>query len=185
VHPFWVVTDDPDLERAARSVVNENGVILYHENIAPGFNGFWVEAKDLREGDVFIGANGELSTLVSNERVEFPDGITVYNFTVDGNHNYFIIAQTDEYGQTCILVHNANPCANGYKLSARDKRTMNTMRPGHANEQSQINAIKNEFNLTKDQLKVLEQEMQTIKLGKQHLDFQEMRKIALDLFGRN
>jgi hypothetical protein len=57
VHPFWVVTDDPDLERAARSVVNENGVILYHENIAPGLNGFWVEAKDLREGDVFLGAS--------------------------------------------------------------------------------------------------------------------------------
>jgi hypothetical protein len=51
---------------------------MYHENIDPGLNGFWVEAKDLREGDVFIGANGELSTLVSNERVEFPDGITVY-----------------------------------------------------------------------------------------------------------
>ena len=66
-----------------------------------------VDAKDLREGDVFLGANGELSTVVSNERVEFPEGITVYNFTVDGNHNYFVIAETDEFGQTCILVHNA------------------------------------------------------------------------------
>ena len=104
-HPFWVVTDEPDLERAARSVVDENGVILYHENIEPGLNGFWVEAKDLREGDVFIGANGELSTLVAKERVEFPDGIKVYNFTVDGNHNYFVVAQ-GEFGQTCMLVHN-------------------------------------------------------------------------------
>jgi hypothetical protein len=102
-HPFWVVTDEPDLERAAREYADG----MYHENIDPGLNGFWVEAKDLREGDVFIGANGELSTLVSNERVEFPDGITVYNFTVDGNHNYFVIAQVSEYGQTCILVHNA------------------------------------------------------------------------------
>jgi len=50
------------------------------------------EAKDLREGDVFLGANGELLTLVDMERIEFPDGITVYNFTVDGNHNYFVIA---------------------------------------------------------------------------------------------
>ncbi|MGL6225168.1 MAG: polymorphic toxin-type HINT domain-containing protein, partial [Thermoguttaceae bacterium] len=39
VHPFWVVTDQPDLERAARSVVDENGSILYHENIAAGLNG--------------------------------------------------------------------------------------------------------------------------------------------------
>jgi len=43
-HPFWVVTDEPDLERAARSVVDENGVWLYHENIGPMENGFWVEA---------------------------------------------------------------------------------------------------------------------------------------------
>ena len=49
-----------------------------------------------------------LHTLVSNERVEFPEGVTVYNFTVDGNHNYFVIAETDEFGQTCILVHNAD-----------------------------------------------------------------------------
>ena len=85
----------------------ENGVILYHENLEPGLNGFWVEVKDLREGDVFIGANGELLTLAAMERVEFEENIKVYNFTVDGNHNYFVIAETDEYGQTCVLVHNA------------------------------------------------------------------------------
>ena len=61
--------------------------------------GYWVEAKDLREGDVFLGANGELSTLVDVERIIFPDGIKVYNFTVDGNHNYFVIAKCDEFGQ--------------------------------------------------------------------------------------
>jgi hypothetical protein len=106
-HPFWVVTDEPDLERAARGLVNENGVWLYHENITPTENGFWAEAKDLLVGDVFLGANGELSTLVDFERVEFPDGIKVYNFTVDGNHNYFVIAKCDEFGQTSILVHNS------------------------------------------------------------------------------
>ena len=102
-----MVTDAPDLSRAARSVVNENGVILYHENIESGLNGFWVEAKDLRAGDALLGAKGELSVLVSAERVVFPDGIKVYNFTVDGNHNYFVIAKTDEFGQTCVLVHNS------------------------------------------------------------------------------
>jgi len=106
-HPFWVVTDEPDLERAAQGMIDENGAILHHNNIAPTENGFWVEAKDLREGDVFLGANGELSTVVSIERLEYPDGIAVYNLTVDGNHNYFVIAQCDEYGQTSVLVHNA------------------------------------------------------------------------------
>ena len=41
-HPFWVVTDEPDLERAARGTVDENGVILYHENIDPGLNGLQI-----------------------------------------------------------------------------------------------------------------------------------------------
>jgi hypothetical protein len=90
-------------ERAAREYVDG----FYHENIEPTENGFWVEAKDLREGDVFLGANGELSTLVAIDRVELDEPITVYNFTVEGNHNYFVIAVADENGQTSVLVHNA------------------------------------------------------------------------------
>jgi hypothetical protein len=89
---------------------------LYHGDLGPGLNGYWVEAKDLREGDVLLGVNGELSTVVSNERVEFPDGITVYNFTVDGNHDYFVIAQTDEFGQTCVLVHNGLIIEGSYRI---------------------------------------------------------------------
>ena len=107
-HPFWVVTEEPDLERAARSIVDENGVWLYHENVGPTEHGFWVEAKDLKVGDVFIGANGELTTLTNIVRVEQSGGINVFNFTVAGNHNYFILAKEYEYGQTCILVHNAD-----------------------------------------------------------------------------
>ena len=110
-HPFWVVTDDPDLERAASGYADG----MYHENIDPGLNGFWVEAKDLREGDVFIGANGELSTLVDMECVELDEPIMVYNFTVEGNHNYFVIAVEDENGQTCILVHNAEYTPSWYQ----------------------------------------------------------------------
>jgi len=58
-------------------------------------NGYWVEAKDLRVGDVFLGANGELSTLVATERVA--DSFAVFNFRVDGNHNYYILAKEYEY----------------------------------------------------------------------------------------
>ena len=56
-----------------------------------------------------MGTNGELLTLTATERVVLPDGIKVYNFSVEGNHNYFILAQVGDYGQTCILVHNACP----------------------------------------------------------------------------
>ena len=104
------MTDDPDLERAARSVVDENGVWLYHENVNPTEHGFWVEAKDLRVGDVFLGANGELSTLINAVRVEQEGGIAVFNFTVKGNHNYYILAKNYEYGQTSVLVHNGKLC---------------------------------------------------------------------------
>ena len=108
-HPFWVVTDEPDLNRMARKVNEEDGVILYHENLEPGLNGFWVEAKDLKVGDVFLGANGELSTLTNIVRVELDDEISVFNFSVEGNHNYFVLAKEYSYGQTCVLVHNTTP----------------------------------------------------------------------------
>jgi len=56
---------------------------------------------------VFLGANGELSILTNIVRVEQSGGIAVFNFSVEGNHNYFILAKEFEYGQTCVLVHNA------------------------------------------------------------------------------
>jgi len=112
VHPFWVVTDEPDLSRAARSIVDENGLLIYHENLEAGQNGFWVEAKDLHVGDIFLGANGESSTLTNIVRVEQEGGIGIFNFTVEGNHNYFILAKDFEFGQSCVLVHNALLCRN-------------------------------------------------------------------------
>ena len=88
--------------------------------------GFSAGAKDLREGDVFVGANGELSTLVNLERVQFDETIKVYNFTVDGNHNYFVIAKTGDYGQTCILVHNAKKNYGKPVHSAGDFKKLNS-----------------------------------------------------------
>jgi hypothetical protein len=126
-HPFWVVTEHPDLSRAAQEIVTENGTILYHENLGITENGYWVEAKDLRIGDVFIGANGECSTLLAQERVAFADGVKVYNFTVDGNHNYFVIAQTGEFGQTSILAHNACPNPNGRKGGPEHQAKVNSV----------------------------------------------------------
>ncbi|MGL6194206.1 MAG: hypothetical protein ACRC2T_05230, partial [Thermoguttaceae bacterium] len=73
-------TDEPDLERAARSVVDENGDILYHENIGVGFGGFWVEAKDLRVDGVFLGSDGKLSTLTGTTRVE-QEGVLTFSIS--------------------------------------------------------------------------------------------------------
>jgi hypothetical protein len=108
-HPFWVVTDNPDLSRAAGEYVLENGTLLYHENLVVTGNGYYVAAKNLRAGDIFIGANGELTMLTATARIDYPDGITVYNFTVADTHNYFVVASLDAYqnGASVVLVHNA------------------------------------------------------------------------------
>ena len=98
------MTDEPDLDRAARDYSDG----MYHGNLEVTENGYWVEAKDLRVGDVFLGANAELSTLTNIVRVEQAGGIAVFNFTVEGNHDYFILAKDFDYGQSCVLVHNAD-----------------------------------------------------------------------------
>jgi hypothetical protein len=87
---------------------------LYHENLGVAEHGYYVEAKDLKVGEVFIGANGELTTLTETYREEFSNGITVYNFTVADNHNYFVIANVEAYenGASVVLVHNAKRYGN-------------------------------------------------------------------------
>jgi len=58
---------------------------------------------------VFLGPNGELTNLVSSWREEYPQGIDVYNFSVDGTSNYFVIANYADFlnGAVPVLVHNA------------------------------------------------------------------------------
>jgi len=59
--------------------------------------GRWVRVKHLRVGDSLVSQSGQRHVLRRIERK--PEHITVYNFTVDGLHTYFV-------GQNAILVHN-------------------------------------------------------------------------------
>jgi hypothetical protein len=120
-HPFWVVTDTPDLSRAARENVEDNGVSLHHENLGITEKGYYVEAGDLQVSDIFVCPSGGLTTLEETVRTEFPDGITVYNFEVEDDHNYFVIANLEAFqnGVEPILVHNANCIHGNSKLSER------------------------------------------------------------------
>ncbi|WPO92150.1 DUF6443 domain-containing protein [Chryseobacterium sp. HR92] len=60
-------------------------------------NGNWVEAKDLVKGMALTTLDGKTSTI---ESIKFLDEkVKVYNFEVEGNHNYYV----SEKG---ILVHN-------------------------------------------------------------------------------
>jgi hypothetical protein len=204
-HPFWVVTDDPDFSRAASN--DSDG--LYHGDLEPGLNGYWVEARDLREGDVFIGANGELSTFVSSKRVEFPDGITVYNFTVDGNHDYFVIAQTDEFGQTCVLVHNQVPAqawqiilkglARAGIAAASDGpvpvgdlvaggllvgTVWELIQFARKHDIEEIDYIADKYGMNNDQRRELHEEMKKIKSKGDTLTREEIEEIAQDIMRR-
>ncbi|MEV0949670.1 polymorphic toxin-type HINT domain-containing protein [Promicromonospora sp. NPDC050249] len=65
----------------------------------------WVDAGDLKPGDVLVTPDG-VATL--DRKLVEQRGETVYNFRVEGLHNYYALA-----GETPVLVHNAN-----YKIHA-------------------------------------------------------------------
>lgn len=73
--------------------------------------GQWIEAESLRLGDLLETADGNWRritgiTPVANEE-------TVYNFTVDKDHDYFV-------GQTGFLVHNSEGCGCKFALGKRE-----------------------------------------------------------------
>jgi YD repeat-containing protein len=122
-HPFWVVTKSPDWSRAASDVVTVHDVAtgqsleIHHEDLVQKNDanlvfGYYVEAGKLQVGDVFLGPNEELTTLTSTRRQDFPQGVNVYNFTVEDDHNYFVIANYEAFqnGAQPVLVHNSKKC---------------------------------------------------------------------------
>jgi hypothetical protein len=66
----------------------------------------FVDAGRLKESAKVLGPDGQSQTLVFSKRVEYPDGIPVFNFQVEGFHTYYV-HQADAF--LPILVHNA-PC---------------------------------------------------------------------------
>jgi len=115
-----VNTDRPEQYRKARDSVSEHDVStntdipFEHEDLIVTENGFYVEAKDLKIGDSFIGPNGEVSFLVQTWRESYPEGIDVYNINVADNSNYFVIANYADFqnGSGPVLVHNGKKCGN-------------------------------------------------------------------------
>lgn len=72
-HPFYVVNDD-----------------TYHGYTA---------AEYLSEGDCILTADGGYATITAIEREIFEEPISVYNFTVEDNHSYYV-------GENEVLAHN-------------------------------------------------------------------------------
>ncbi len=66
----------------------------------------WRPAGDLQPGDRVIDPHGEQSLLIATHREPHPEGVTVYNFEVEGFHSYFVAAKGP--GGQPVLVHNAD-----------------------------------------------------------------------------
>jgi len=77
-HPFWVLSHDK------------------------GGKGRYVPVKNLEIGMRCISVNGTPIQLLEKEHQKFDEPVKVYNFEVEGAHNYFV-GETDE---TSVLVHN-------------------------------------------------------------------------------
>ncbi len=73
--------------------------------------GQWLNAGDLRPGDLLQTAQGSWRRVLSNTPLAHTE--TVYNFTVDQDHDYFV-------GETGFLVHNNScPCHGNSRNSPR------------------------------------------------------------------
>lgn len=70
-----------------------------HPFYLPKYSG-WIQAGELRVGDAVFTANNELAYVEDVEIVTHEVPVTVYNFTVENDHTYFV-------GQNSVLVHNA------------------------------------------------------------------------------
>jgi hypothetical protein len=66
-----------------------------------GWAGAWIAAGEMRVGDLVQTIEGQWKRVVAITPEK--DSQTVYNFTVDLNHDYFV-------GETGFLVHNAGSC---------------------------------------------------------------------------
>lgn len=70
-----------------------------HPFYSPIYN-CWVEAGVLRVGDYVVDSNGNCLVVQDTQINNYANGVTVYNFTVENNHTYYV-------GESQTLVHNA------------------------------------------------------------------------------
>ncbi|THU38416.1 hypothetical protein FAM09_17250 [Niastella caeni] len=68
-------------------------------------HGKWTKAQDLIAGDTLTTFNNLKLSIDSIRFIQKSNPITVYNFTVEGYHTYYV-------SESSILVHNGNPCLN-------------------------------------------------------------------------
>lgn len=85
-------------------------------------NNTWTSAKDLRAGDILVNVNGQKVVVerIQHEILETP--VKVYNFNVDGNHNYYVTESINSTIEDSILVHNV--CQKHHVITRKIRREM-------------------------------------------------------------
>lgn len=83
----------------------------------------WLMAKDLLVGDQVDQPDGANAVVLSSVREEHPEGITVYNFEVEGDHTYFV--EDGQGEKTAIWVHNT--CWGGFARALGGQTVMRAL----------------------------------------------------------
>ena len=81
-----------------------------HPFYSPIYN-CWVEAGTLRVGDYVVDSNGNFLIVQDTKINNYANGVTVYNFTVENNHTYYV-------GNNETLVHNT--CNDVFRKAGND-----------------------------------------------------------------
>lgn len=78
----------------------------------------WIKASELQVGDRVQETDGTWQSILSTVSESHPEGFTVYNLEVGGDHTYFV---EDGFGAAdAVWVHNANDCAGNLKGLSRN-----------------------------------------------------------------
>lgn len=81
----------------------------------------WTAAGELQIGDALQESDGTWQVLLGNDVELHPEGISVYNFTVEGDHTYFV--EDGKGAVDAVWVHNTCPKSVNQvvKMIARDQ----------------------------------------------------------------
>lgn len=101
-----------------------------HPFYSPIYN-CWVQAGSLRVGDYVVDSNGNCQVVQATKTNNYASPITVYNFTVENNHTYFVASSS-------ILVH--NKCDKLLDKDLSDNEISNLR--SKAGKQAKANALK-------------------------------------------
>jgi hypothetical protein len=111
-HPFYVIRVDKGHEASYTSQLSNVEGSTNASEVASPSTGQFCQASQLEIGDELLLADGRHATIFYIDQQQAADGetFTTYNFSVDGDHTYFV-------GKFGVWVHNTgNPCDEAFEI---------------------------------------------------------------------